>query len=409
MSVPFPVRTLAQAFEGGVPTPAGSRPSPALAVTRLRLSEFRCYASLVLDVTPKPVVLFGANGAGKTNLLEALSFLVPGKGLRGAALAEAARTGSQSGAWAVAATVATPDGPIDVGTGRDTNQGGADRRVVRIDGETRRGQGVLGEHLAAVWLTPAMDRLFQEGASERRRFLDRLVVGHDPEHTGRSSAYAHALRERSRLLKTARETGRPADPAWLAGLEDTLARHGVAVAAARREVVARLDRACRGAEGPFPQAALALDGVVERWLGEGSALEAEDRLKAALAAGRTRDAALGGACEGPHRSDLAVTHLGRGRPAADCSTGEQKAMLIALLLAQSRVLAAQRGRVPLLLLDEVAAHLDAVRRQALFDALEDLGAQAWMTGTDKALFTGFGERAQFLRVDEAKLSAETAV
>jgi DNA replication and repair protein RecF len=373
-----------------------------------------------VETDQRPVVLTGPNGAGKTNLLEALSFLVPGRGLRGARLNEVARlreTEPQgSGAWAVAARVMTPMGPVEIGTGReaDGGTGGRERRVVRIDGQPVKSQAALGEHCAALWLTPRMDRLFAEGAAGRRRFLDRLVFGFDPAHAGRVSAYEHALRERARLLQgrgrgrgqsqgqgQGQQTGLRADASWISALEDTMATRGVAVAAARRETVERMNRACREAPGPFPRAGLAVEGSVESWLDQGPALAAEDRFRSELAESRGRDADAGGARVGTHKSDLRVCHLAKGQPAELCSTGEQKALLIAIVLANAGVLAAERGTVPLLLLDEVAAHLDQARREALFEEITGLGAQAWLTGTDVGLFQVLGDRAQFLSVVDA--------
>ncbi|MHA1113510.1 MAG: DNA replication/repair protein RecF, partial [Alphaproteobacteria bacterium] len=357
------------ANSSAVPRPDSSSPvstaaAPALAVRRLTLTDFRGYAGLRLETDASCVVLTGANGAGKTNLLEALSMLAPGRGLRGARLAEMDRVGADgaaggcwasAGSWAVAATVTTPTGPVEIGTGREpaTPEGRRERRIVRIDGAPVRGQAALARALGVVWLTPDMDRLFRSAAVGRRRFVDRLVAAFDPDHVGRLAAYSHNLRERARLL---RDGG--ADKSWLAALEEGMARHGIATAAARRAMVARLDQTCGIGIGPFPAAALALDGAVESWLDEGPALSAEDRLRAALADSRARDAETGGAAIGPHRSDLRVTHLTRGLPAAQCSTGEQKALLIALVLAHARLEALDRGAAPLLLLDEIAAHLD---------------------------------------------------
>ena len=373
---------------------------PDLWVAWLRLSDFRNHARTSVTCTPGPIVLTGPNGAGKTNLLEALSFLVPGRGLRRARLGEVGRDSEGRGLgapWAVAAEVVTPDGRRRVGTGRDPAAEGRERRVVRVDEAPASGQQALGEILAATWLTPPMDRLFVEAPAGRRRFLDRLVQGLDPAHAGRSAAYAHALRERARLLRQPGE----ADPAWLEALERRLAGTGVAIAAARRDLVARLARAGTEAGTAFPQATLALDGDVETWLERDSALDVEERMQAALATARDRDAESGGAEVGPHRCDLRVRHRARGVPAAQCSTGEQKALLIALVLAHARLLSAERGFAPLVLLDEVAAHLDAERRAALFAVLLDLGAQAWLTGTDPGLFGALRGRAQFLALDGA--------
>lgn len=386
--------------------PESAAAPPRLAVRRLTLTDFRGYAGLRLEIDAGCVVLTGANGAGKTNLLEALSLLAPGRGLRGARLAEMDRVGAEGaagGPWAVAATVATPEGIAEIGTGRAPADGGRERRLVRIDGAPTRGQAALAGLLGVVWLTPDMDRLFRAGAGDRRRFLDRLVAAFDPDHVGRLAAYGHNLRERARLL---RDGG--ADRAWLAALEEGMAGHGIAIAAARRAMVARLGQVCALGVGPFPPAALALDGAAEAWLDEGPALAAEDRLRAALADSRARDAATGGAAVGPHRSDLCVTHLARGLPAAQCSTGEQKALLIALVLAHARLEALERGAPPLLLLDEIAAHLDPARCAALFAEILALGAQAWMTGTDAALFAPLAGAAQFLSVADARIAPAPA-
>ncbi|NYZ16767.1 DNA replication/repair protein RecF [Azospirillum sp. RWY-5-1] len=370
-----------------------------LAVTRLTLTRFRSYEQARLEPDARPVVLVGPNGAGKTNLLEAVSFLAPGRGLRGARLAEVERIGSPAGAgWAVAAVVETPSGPVEIGTGREAGDGERDRRAVRIDGHPVRGQTALAAHVSLVWLTPPMDRLFQEPAGGRRRFLDRLVFGFDPAHAGRLSRYEHALRERARLLREGRM-----DDGWLSGLEEQMAATGIAVAAARLEVVQRLRAACARAVGPFPGAELAVEGAVEGWLAGGPALAAEDRLREALRAGRRGDAESGGAAVGPHRSDLSVRHQAKAMPAALCSTGEQKALLIAIVLANARLLAAERGAAPLLLLDEVAAHLDAERRAALFHEILALGAQAWMTGTDDGDFEPLGGAANRFRVEESRV------
>ncbi len=373
------------------------RARPA-AVSRLSLTDFRCYARARLDCDPRPVVLVGPNGAGKTNLLEALSFLAPGRGLRRARLAEVDRrpapTGGSAGPWAVAATVETAAGTVRLGTGHDpgAERDGApgQRRVVRVDGRPASGQSALATHLSIVWLTPEMNRLFLDAASARRRFLDRLVYGFDSAHAARISGYRHGLGERARLLRDGAD-----DDAWLSSLEDTISARGVAIAAARRALVDRLDAAAAEAIGPFPRVGVVLEGTVEAWLDEAPALATEERFRAALKATRGRDAE---GVVGPHRSDLAVRHLAKGVPAARCSTGEQKALLVSLVLAHSRLLAAERGETPTILLDEVAAHLDAERRAALYDELCALGAQAWLTGTDEALLAPLRRRAQLFRV-----------
>jgi DNA replication and repair protein RecF len=374
-------------------------------VTRLVLTDFRNYHSARLDLDPGPVVLTGPNGAGKTNLLEALSFLSPGRGLRNARLgdidrrmdgaAEAAGSG-----WAVAATIETRRGGLRIGTGRDATLG--ERRSIRIDGEPAKGQAALGERLGVLWLTPQMDRLFIEGPGGRRRLMDRLVLGLDPAHAARVARYEQALRERSRLLRDGRN-----DAAWLAALEEVMAAEGVAVAAARRDVVERLDRVCAEADDAFPRASVAVSGNVEAWLLEMPALAAEERFRAALADSRAGDALSGGAAIGPHRSDLVVTHAEKGIAAEMASTGEQKALLIGVLLAQTRLQRAVRGEPPLLLLDEVGAHLDAMRRAALFEILAGLDGQSWFTGTDAALFAPLRGLARFLSVADGALTETT--
>lgn len=381
-----------------------------LAVRQLRLTDFRNYRQLRLDCGLEPVVLVGGNGAGKTNLLEALSFLAPGRGLRRARLDEVAHRargeapGSDTAAsgWAVAATLDTPEGRLAIGTGLEPNrgEGGGARRIVRIDGRTAASQTMLGLHVAAVWLTPQLDRLFLDGPGERRRFLDRLVTALHPEHAGDVAAYENALRQRARLLGEGNR-----DPHWFTALEDTMARHGVALAAARADTVHRLDAAARLGIGPFPRAALAMAGEIDSWLDTMAALDAEDRLRAALAASRLRDAEAGTTSCGPHRSDLAVRHLDLDLPAAEGSTGQQKAVLVSIALAHARLVAMSRGRPPLLLLDEIAAHLDAERRAALFDEVVALGAQSWMTGTDAELFAPLRGRAQILCVADGSIAA----
>lgn len=391
----------AEAQEARVDTGAAAG---RVGVTRLVLTDFRNYREARLTIGTAPVVLTGPNGAGKTNLLEAVSFLAPGRGLRGARLAEIDRrqgpgdAGSIRG-WGVAAVVATRRGCLRIGTGHDATAG--ERRVVRIDGEPVRGQAMLGERLGVLWLTPPMDRLFVEGPGGRRRFLDRLVLGLDPAHGSRVAAYEQALRERSRLLRDG-----PRDPAWLTALEEVMAEQGVAVAAGRREAVQRLDRACAEADGAFPRARLALAGTVEDWLGTMPALAAEAQFASLLAGNRQTDAQAGGALVGPHCSDLQVSLAEKGIAAELASTGEQKALLISILLAQARLQRAVRGEPPLLLLDEIAAHLDASRRAALFDALLRLDSQAWLSGTDESLFAPLRREARFLSVRDGQL-AET--
>lgn len=367
----------------------------ALAVVRLSVSEFRSYPELRLEVAPRPVVLTGPNGAGKTNILEALSFLAPGRGLRRSRLSDVARRpapGELSPAWAVNASLQHGRGGIDLATGRD---GQSERRLVRIDGKMARSQSMLGEWISVLWLVPAMDRLFSDGAGGRRRFLDRLVLGLDPAHAGRSSAFEHALRERSRLIREDRR-----DPRWFDAVEQAMARYGTAVAVARKDVVQRLNQACRQGIGAFPAAELSLAGRLDDILSGSEAASAEDWLRTQLSAARRTDEAVAG----PHRSDLQVLHRDKNLAATHCSTGEQKALLLSILLAQARLQAQIRGMPPILLLDEVTAHLDGARRAALWNELDALGLQSWMTGTDPALFDELGERGQFFGVAESHVT-----
>ncbi|WP_420563401.1 DNA replication/repair protein RecF [Thalassobaculum sp.] len=363
-----------------------------LAVNTISLTRFRNHAETSLEIDRPVAVLTGANGSGKTNLLEAVSFLSPGRGMRRAKLSEIDRVGD-AGAWAVSATITGKLGDARIGTGRDASVEG-ERRIVRIDGAPARSQSALGDHLTVSWLTPAMDRLFTESASGRRRFLDRLVYAFDGEHAGRVNTYEHAWRERNRLIKDGRR-----EAAWYAALEETLAETGVAIAAARAALVARLNRICAATRDPFPAAELALDGEIDRWLVGTPALEVEDRLRATLAAARFGPQEA----EGPHRTDLAVTHVGKAMPAAQCSTGEQKALLVGIVLAHARLQAIDEHAAPILLLDEVAAHLDDRRRAALFEAVFDLGGQAWLTGTDLSTFAPIADRARLFDVADGRV------
>lgn len=379
---------------------------PAPRLRRIALTDFRSYAAAALDLVGGPVFLFGPNGAGKTNVLEAVSFLSPGRGLRGAAVAEVGRRepGEREGrAWSVATVFEGDLGETRIGVGLTPDTG---RKIVRLEGETV-APGRLSDLVRLVWLTPAQDRLFLEGASERRRFFDRLVFADHPRHASHVAAYEHALRERSRLLADARQGANP-DPAWLDALELKAGEAGAAVAIARAatlqalaaEIAGRVDR-------PFPQARLDFGGPAEQGALAGEAPEVlAETLRSSLRRGRERDQAAGRALYGPHRTDLAVIHVEKDRPAGECSTGEQKALILNLVLAQAARLARAEGQpAPILLLDEVAAHLDAVRRAALFEDILDLGAQAWMTGTDVSLFAPLGARAQYFTVEDAAVTA----
>ncbi|MEA3009246.1 MAG: replication and repair protein RecF [Sphingomonadales bacterium] len=358
-----------------------------MAVTRLSLTDFRNHGDALLAPGPGAVVLTGENGAGKTNVLEAVSLLSPGRGLRGASLSEMARRGG-AGGFAVAARL----GDVEIGTGAEPRA--PERRQVRINGAPASATS-LSEWLSVLWLTPAMDRLFQEGAGGRRRFLDRLVLALAPGHAVHAARYEAAMRARNKLLA---ETG-PWDEAWLSALEARMAEHGAALASARAGAVDMLAERLAGApEGPFARAGLALEGG-----GEDLAVE--------LARGRSRDAAAGRTLAGPHRTDLAVTHLGKpvpggaegGQPASLCSTGEQKALLLGIVLAHADLVAERSGRRPILLLDEVAAHLDPRRRAALFERLQAGGGQVWMTGTEPGLFEDVGMAATRFEVADGRI------
>lgn len=365
-------------------------------VRRLTVSDFRSYVSATMDVGMGPVVLTGPNGAGKTNLLEAVSMLSPGRGLRRARLVELTRRGAER--WAVAARVSTPEGERAIGTGLVAGSEG-ERRTARIDGETA-GPADLGGILPVAWLTPQMDRLFIEGASARRRFVDRLIFGFDPAHARRSAAYERAMRERLRLLKDG-----VMDDAWLGGLEAQMVEHGMAIAAARRAWARRISVALSAGIGPFPAADIALDGSLEAELETTPAVEIEEGFAADLKSARAADRQFGQTRLGPHRTDLAVRHTEKDAPAEQCSTGEQKALLISLVLADARMQAADRGVVPVLLLDEVAAHLDGERRAALYDEIVALGGQAWLTGTDRGLFEALGARAEHFDIRGSEIRA----
>jgi DNA replication and repair protein RecF len=371
------------------------------AVTRLVLTDFRNYAGLRLELDARPVVLTGLNGAGKTNLLEAVSMLAPGRGLRRARLAEMdRRVAAEPGRpWAVAATVETPLGAVQIGTGRDAASASGERRVVRIDG-AKAAQAELAGYVPLVWLTPQMDRLFLEGSGGRRRFLDRLVLGFDTGHAARLGAYDKAMHERAQLLAAG-----GADAGWLAALEERMAADAVAIEAARRDMVARLDGAC-GAETVFPRAMLTLSGEVCALLEAMPALAAEEELRRRFVAARGRDGESGTTTLGAHRTDWIVRHGTSGMPASSCSTGEQKALLIAIVLAHARLKRAVSGAPPILLLDEVAAHLDRTRRAAIYATLLALEAQVWLTGTDPQLFSDLAGKAQFFTVADAALRAD---
>jgi DNA replication and repair protein RecF len=371
-------------------------------ITRLTLTDFRNYESLRLQPAKPLVALAGPNGAGKTNILEAISLLMPGRGLRGVEFAELARR-SGAGSWGVSADAENPDGEMQLGTAwskpENDDESNASRAVMR-DGIVQKSAGTLTGLLRILWLTPAMDRLFAGAPGDRRRFLDRSVALFDPEHGTRVNAFEKLMRERNLLLQ---EQGY--DRTWISSLEAQMAEKGVAISAARLEAAGTLGRflAEPEAAGPFPWGTLMIEGDAEALVASRPSLQAEDAYRLLLAESRTADRAAGRALVGPHRSDLLVTYGPKNMPAYNCSTGEQKALLIGLILAQARAAKTLHGAAPILLLDEIAAHLDKARRIGLFELLTVLESQVFMTGTDTELFDGAGASAVVYQVDNGHL------
>lgn len=374
---------------------------PIRGVERLNLSYFRCYESFSVSLDLRPVVLTGPNGAGKTNLLEALSFLIPGRGLRRAGLGEVRKKESPY-PWAVSVHLQDQGEHVQIGTGLDPENPESERRLTKINGEKVKSQSVLAEWVSMVWLTPQMDRLFLEGPQGRRRFLDRLVYGFDPSHAQRLSRYERVLKERSFLLRQGRM-----DRHWLTSLEETLVNDGIAITVARREVVGQLSAVLKSQERSFPRADLFLQGDLESIFERHNTLESEEKMRRLLAESREDDRLRGRTSLGPHRSDLFVMYPEKNQPAALCSTGEQKALLLSIVMAATHLLTIRTGAIPLLLLDEVIAHLDKTRRAALFDAILKLKIQTWLTGTDASLFEELQGNAQFLSLKEARLVSKT--
>ncbi|MDP2121252.1 MAG: DNA replication/repair protein RecF [Hoeflea sp.] len=374
--------------------------APRVHIERLKLAGFRNYAGLSLELDQRHVVLAGDNGAGKTNLMEALSLLTPGRGFRRAAYGEMIKAGSAPATgFSVFASLEGMAGPVDIGTGVDGGEETGARRV-RINGAPARSTEALLEHLRLLWLTPSMDGLFTGPAGDRRRFLDRLVLSVDPAHGGRALDYERAMRSRNRLLSEGR-----ADPAWLDGLEAQMVELGVAMAMARDEVVSLLSGLIDDTQGDsvFPAATVRLEGFLEDQ-GLSSAGDREAAFAELLRSGRGRDAAAGRTLSGPHRSDLIVHHRAKAMPAALSSTGEQKALLIGIVLGHAQLVRGMTGHAPILLLDEIAAHLDEGRREALFDLIEALDCQAVMTGTDAGMFSSLGSRGRIFMVADGRVS-----
>lgn len=380
------------------------KPRPRAGVRRLALADFRSYAALDLALDSPLIVLAGDNGAGKTNLIEALSLLAPGRGLRRAELGDCARRDG-GGGFAISAEIETLFGEVQLGTGLERQSDGAHLRKFRVDRAPASSIRAFSEYVRVVWLTPAMDGLFTGSPGDRRRFLDRLVLSLDADHGARVNAFERALRGRNRLLE---EGSSKAERGWLDALEREAAELAVAIASARVETAARLSSlilAGRDDASPFPWAALSLQGEIEELAATRPALEAEDIYRRLLRDNRARDAAAGRTLIGPQASDFKVRHGPKGAPAEQASTGEQKALLVGLVLAHARLVEAVGQIAPLVLLDEIAAHLDPARRAALFNLLGGLSGQIWLTGADPAVFTGLKDRAQMLRVASGRIAA----
>lgn len=380
-------------------------------ITRLTLTNFRNYKYLRLNTDLSPVIITGENGTGKTNILEAISFLTPGKGLRGARLADIKRVPDENeefstgNGWAVAADVIKGDDCFEIGTGiekivREDNENSSsyDKRIVKIDGEKISSQAELGKYISAVWLTPQMDRLFRGGSQPRRSFLDRLVYAFDNEHAKRAASFEHLYKEWYHLLKSGKN-----DDYWLSSIEENMAGLGVAIAAARREQIAKLNNfITHDPDDVFPNVSLELDGIVEKMLDEMPAIDVEDKYKHILKSQR-KNVIYNESTEGVNRTDFKVYYQKKCMPAELCSTGEQKSLLISIILAQTKLMSIDKGFNPVMLLDEVVSHLDKYKRKALLDKVKNLNVQAWMTSTDVSLFDSLKDDAQFLVTKNNKI------
>lgn len=380
-------------------------------VTRLTLTDFRNYAFLRINPNLRPIIITGENGSGKTNILEAVSFLTPGRGMRAARLADIRRFTPavvddsympSNSSWAVSAVVSKNGDEYEIGTAvenvlreEDEENSIYNKRIVKIEGQKTSSQGELGRYLSAIWLTPQMDRLFRGGSQPRRSFLDRLVYAFDNEHAKRTSNFEHLYKQWYQLIKSS--NGR-ADPAWLAGIEENMAATGVAIAAARREQIARLNRFIETEpDDVFPNVMLELDGTIEKMLDTMPAVDVEDFYMNKLATER-RKVLYNDNVDGVNRTDFKVFYKKKRMPAELCSTGEQKSLLISIILAQTKCQILYQGFAPVLLLDEVAAHLDDGKREALLAKISELGLQAWITATNPELFASLNNNADFLEV-----------
>ena len=380
-------------------------------VTRLTLTDFRNYAFLRLNTNLRPIIITGENGSGKTNILEAVSFLTPGRGLRGARLADIRRFTPavvendyhpSNGSWAVSAMVYKNGDDFEIGTAvenapkdDDDEINGYNKRIVKIDGQKASSQGELGQYVSAIWLTPQMDRLFRGGSQPRRSFLDRLVFAFDNEHAKRTANFEHLYKQWYQLIKS---TNGRADNAWLEGIEENMAAIGVAIAAARREQIARLNSFIESEpDDVFPNVILELDGTIEKMLDKMPAVDVEDFYVDKLKKER-RNVLYNDGVDGVNRTDFKVTYKKKHMPAELCSTGEQKSLLISIILAQTKCQILYQGFAPVLLLDEITAHLDDIKREALLDKIKDLGLQAWITSTNQEIFNSLKNEADFFEV-----------
>lgn len=353
-------------------------------LTALTLTNFRNYDSLRINFDAQTTVIYGANGSGKTNLLEAISLLTPGRGLRSCKLDEVKKHGQIE--WSVVSEVAGYKIAVGLEPGRE-------RRTIKIDGEKQSGGNALAEYVSCVWLTPQIDGIFLEGSGERRRFFDRLIYNFDPEHASRVAIYENAMRERLKLLKDGHN-----DPVWLKTLERRMAEYGVAIAAARNEVIGYLQKAIDKSATSFPLPDIRIASEYEALLRKSSALDVEEKLLEDLVNSRTHDANSGRSNVGVHKTDFQVNFKAKNVPANLCSTGEQKGLLISIILGLARLLRERRNKTPIILLDEVVAHLDESRREQLFEELKNLGCQSFLTGTEKELFPNID--AQYLNISQ---------